>query len=52
MRGYSGGAQKACLGRELAATRADRSIDWIVVCMHHVAISCAEAFDEADLGIR
>jgi hypothetical protein len=52
VRGYSNGAQKAWLERELAATRANRDIDWIVVCMHQVAISTAEKFNGADLGIR
>ena len=53
VRGYSAGAQKAWLESELAATRADTSIDWIVVCMHQVAISTAgEGFNGADLGIR
>jgi hypothetical protein len=52
VRGYSGGAQKAWLERELAATREDRSIDWIVVCMHQVAISSVDKFNGADLGIR
>ena len=52
VRGYSGGAQKAWLEKELAATRADRAIDWIVVCMHQVAISTADKFNGADLGIR
>jgi hypothetical protein len=52
VRGYSGGAQKAWLERELAATRRDRSIDWIVICMHQVAISTADMFNGADLGIR
>jgi len=51
VRGYSGGAQKAWLAGELAATRANRDIDWIIVCMHQVAISTAEA-NGADLGIR
>ena len=51
VRGYSGGAQKRWLEQELAATRANRDIDWIVVCMHQVAISTAEA-NGADLGIR
>ena len=51
VRGYSGGAQKRWLEQELAATRASRDIDWIVVCMHQVAISTAEA-NGADLGIR
>jgi hypothetical protein len=52
VRGYSNGAQKAWLEQELAATRANRDIDWIVVCMHQVAISTAEKFNGADLGIR
>src|SRR6201999_2746503 len=52
VRGYSGGAQRAWLARELAAARADRAIDWIVVCMHQVAISTADKFNGADLGIR
>jgi 3',5'-cyclic AMP phosphodiesterase CpdA len=50
--GYSAGAQKAWLERELASARADRAIDWIVVCMHQVAISSADKFNGADLGIR
>jgi hypothetical protein len=52
--GYSGGAQKAWLERELASARRDRSIDWVVVCMHQVAMSTAMAppFNGADLGIR
>ena len=52
VRGYSGGAQKAWLEKELAASRQDRGIDWIVVCMHQVAISTADRFNGADLGIR
>ena len=52
VRGYSNGAQKAWLEKELAAARADRSIDWIVVCMHQVAVSTADKFNGADLGIR
>jgi hypothetical protein len=52
VRGYSNGAQKAWLERELAAARADRSVDWLVVCMHQVAISTADKFNGADLGIR
>jgi 3',5'-cyclic AMP phosphodiesterase CpdA len=51
VRGYSAGAQKAWLERELSASRGNRDIDWIVVCMHQVAISTAEA-NGADLGIR
>ena len=52
VRGYSTGAQKAWLEKALAAARADRGIDWIVVCMHQVAISTADKFNGADLGIR
>ena len=52
VRGYSAGAQKAWLERELAETRANRDIDWIVVCMHQVAISTADKFNGADLGVR
>jgi len=52
VRGYSDGAQKAWLEQELAASRADRRIDWIVVCMHQVAISTADKFNGADLGVR
>lgn len=52
VRGYSGGAQKAWLENELAAARSDRTIDWIVVCMHQVAISTADMFNGADLGVR
>ena len=52
VRGYSNGAQKAWLEKELAAARADRRIDWVVVCMHQVAISTADQFNGADLGVR
>jgi 3',5'-cyclic AMP phosphodiesterase CpdA len=52
VRGYSSGAQKVWLEKELAAARANRAIDWIVVCMHQVAISSADKFNGADLGIR
>ena len=52
VRGYSSGAQKAWLEQELAATRENRDIDWVVVCMHQVAISTADKFNGADLGIR
>jgi hypothetical protein len=51
VRGYSQGAQKAWLETELAAARNDHDIDWIVMCMHQVAISTADA-NGADLGIR
>ena len=52
VRGYSAGAQKAWLEQELSATRDNRDIDWVVVCMHQVAISTADKFNGADLGIR
>ncbi len=52
VRGYSEGAQKAWLEKELAAARDNRDIDWIVVCMHQVAISTVDKFNGADLGIR
>jgi hypothetical protein len=52
VRGYSGGAQKAWLEKELSAARSNHDVDWIVVCMHQVAISTADLFNGADLGIR
>ena len=52
VRGYSEGAQKTWLEKELAAARDDHDIDWIVVCMHQVAISTVDKFNGADLGIR
>ena len=52
VRGYSQGAQKAWLEKELAAARDNHDIDWIIVCMHQVAISTADKFNGADLGIR
>jgi hypothetical protein len=52
VRGYSGGAQRAWLEIELRQARADRGIDWIVVCMHQVAVSTADRFNGADLGVR
>jgi 3',5'-cyclic AMP phosphodiesterase CpdA len=52
VRGYSGGAQKRWLESELAAARADRGIDWVVVVMHQVVISTANNFNGADRGIR
>jgi 3',5'-cyclic AMP phosphodiesterase CpdA len=52
VRGYSESAQKAWLEKELAAARDNRDIDWLVVCMHQVAISTADKFNGADLGIR
>ncbi len=49
--GYSHGVQRAWLEAELAAARRANSIDWVVVCMHQVAMSSAH-FNGADLGIR
>ena len=51
IRGYSAGAQKEWLAKTLAHLRDSRDIDWIVVCMHQVAMSSAN-FNGADLGIR
>ena len=51
IRRYSRGAQKRWLERTLAGARANQGIDWIVVCMHQVAMSSAH-FNGADLGIR
>ena len=52
VRGYSGGAQRRWLAAELARTRADRDIDWIVVVMHQTAISTADHFNGSDRGVR
>jgi len=52
VRGYSEGAQKDWLEKELSTARGDRDIDWLVVCMHQVAISTVDKFNGADLGIR
>jgi len=49
--GYSSGAQRAWLEGELAEAQQSGDIDWIVVCMHQVAMSSAH-FNGADLGIR
>ena len=49
--GYSSGAQRQWLERELAWAQRSGDIDWIVVCMHQVAMSSAH-FNGADLGIR
>jgi Purple acid Phosphatase, N-terminal domain/Calcineurin-like phosphoesterase len=52
VRGYSGGAQKRWLEKELTDARADSRIDWVVVCMHQTAISSTDHTNGADLGIR
>jgi hypothetical protein len=51
-RGFSQGAQKAWLERELAQARRYGDIDWVVVTMHQVVVSTADKFNGADLGIR
>ncbi len=50
--GYSGGEQRRWLETELAAARHDPNVDWVVVCMHQTAISTADHFNGADLGVR
>lgn len=50
--GYSGGEQIRWLQTELAAARRDPAVDWVIVCMHQTAISTADHFNGADLGIR
>jgi 3',5'-cyclic AMP phosphodiesterase CpdA len=47
-----GALRSAWLENELAATRHNRDIDWVEVCMHQVAISTADKFNGTDLGIR
>ena len=49
--GYSQGQQKAWLEKQLAAARKSKEIDWVVVCMHQVIISSANA-NGADVGVR
>jgi hypothetical protein len=51
IRGYSRGVQKAWLERTLREAQQSPDIDWIIVCMHQVAMSSAH-FNGADLGIR
>ncbi|MFE7661374.1 purple acid phosphatase family protein [Streptomyces celluloflavus] len=50
--GYSGGAQRRWLERELKAARANAGIDWIVAFMHHPMISSSRGGSGSDLGIR
>jgi hypothetical protein len=49
--GYSGGRQLAFLERELRAARSSPEVDWVVVAMHQVMISSANA-SGSDLGLR
>ena len=50
--GYSGGAQKRWLESELKDARADRRVDWLMVCMHQTAVSTGRLTNGADLEIR
>ena len=50
--GYSQGAQTAWLRRTLAAARADRTVDWIIVQMHQDSCSSSATGNGSDLGIR
>ncbi|MCK7625894.1 metallophosphoesterase family protein [Streptomyces sp. RS10V-4] len=52
VRGYSDGAQRRWLERELKAARSNAGIDWIVVFMHHPMISSSRSGSGSDLGIR
>ncbi len=52
IRGYSEGAQRRWLEAELASSRANPDLDWIVVCMHQVVVSTVDKFNGADRGIR
>lgn len=52
VRGYSKGAQKRWLESALRDASRDKGVDWIVICMHQVAISTADQFNGADLGVR
>ena len=52
IRGYSHGAQREWLHRTLADARSNPDIDWLVVCMHQLAVSSSESGNGCDLGIR
>ncbi|EYT93071.1 putative phosphohydrolase [Frankia casuarinae] len=52
LHGYSAGRQTSWLRQTLKQARADPGIDWIVVGMHHAAVSTAVEHNGADLGIR
>ena len=52
IRGYSRGAQTGWLRRTLAAARADRTVDWIIVQMHQDSCSSSATGNGSDLGIR
>jgi hypothetical protein len=48
-RSYPNGAQTRWLERALARTRADASVDWVIVSLHHPACCSAPG---CDLGVR
>ncbi|NUS12952.1 MAG: purple acid phosphatase [Streptomyces sp.] len=50
--GYSQGAQVRWLERTLAAARAGREVDWIVVSMHQFAMSSSASSHGGDINIR
>ena len=50
--GYSDGAQRRWLERTLAEARDNRDVDWVVVCMHQLAVSSSANGNGCDLGIR
>ena len=50
--GYSHGLQRRWLQQTLADARDNPAIDWIVVCMHQLAVSSSESGNGCDLGIR
>ena len=52
IRGYSRGARPTWLRRTLAAARADRTVDWIIVQMHQDSCSSSATGNGSDLGIR
>ena len=47
-----GGRAEGLAGKGIGGRPQRPRIDWIVVCMHQVAISTADKFNGADLGIR
>ncbi|MBX6391601.1 MAG: metallophosphoesterase family protein [Frankia sp.] len=52
LRGFSDGRQTAWLEHTLAAARADRGIDWLVVAVHQTAMSTAVFHNGGDRGLR
>lgn len=52
LNGFSSGRQTAWLERTLKQARSDPGIDWVVVAMHHAAMSTAAHHNGGDLGLR